>query len=105
MSPGSLAELIPFKRFLDCRQRRHRIAAATGTAVIPASTESQIEPEMTGTANADLGALPRGITDCPRNVCRVTNTRSLGGVNGSATGAARDRSSADAGVFRAAPSR
>jgi len=31
MSPGSLAELIPFKRFLYCRQRRHQIAAATGT--------------------------------------------------------------------------
>ena len=49
MSLGSPAEIIPFKRFLECRQRLHRIAAANGTVVMPASTELGIQPEVTGT--------------------------------------------------------
>jgi hypothetical protein len=39
MSVDSPAEVIPFERFLDCRERRRRIAAATGTVVMPASTD------------------------------------------------------------------
>jgi hypothetical protein len=139
MSLGSPDDMIPFKCFLDCRQRLHRIAAANGTVVMPSLTDLGIQPEVTGTANADYGASLRWlITDRPRHVCRgressprsvfrrlrkrtgqqqrvdhkmpadtndVAEHGSLGGVNGSATGAACDRSSADAEVFRSAPSR
>jgi hypothetical protein len=66
MSLGSPADIIPFKRFLDCRQRRHRMAATNGTVVTPASTDVGIQPEATGIANADYGASPRCITDRPR---------------------------------------
>jgi hypothetical protein len=47
MSVDSPAEVIPFERFLECRDRRRRIAAATGTAVMPASTDLRIQPELT----------------------------------------------------------
>jgi hypothetical protein len=53
MSLGSPANIIPFTRFLECRQRRHRIAIATATAVMPASTDVGIRPEVTGTSNDD----------------------------------------------------
>jgi len=59
MSLGSSAEIIPFKRFLECRQRRHRIAIANATVVMPASTGVGIRPEATGTSNDDDGASPR----------------------------------------------
>ena len=58
MSVGSPAELIPFTRFLEFRQRLHRIAAAKGAAVMPASTDVGSRPDVTGTANADPGASP-----------------------------------------------
>jgi len=61
MSLGSSAEIIPFKRFLECRQRR-QIAAANGIVVMPASTDVGIRPEGAGTANADDGASPPPIT-------------------------------------------
>ena len=35
MSVDSLAEVIPFERFLECRERRRRIAVSTGTVVVP----------------------------------------------------------------------
>jgi hypothetical protein len=46
MAPGSPAELIPFTRFLERRQQRHRIAVANGTVAM-------LEP-------ADLGTRPDG---------------------------------------------
>ena len=55
MSVDSPAEVIPFERFLECRERRRRIAAATGTVVMPASTDLSIQPELTERANADHG--------------------------------------------------
>ena len=58
MSLGSPAELIPFTRFLEFRQRLHRIAAATGAVLMPASTDVDSRPDVTGTANADPGATP-----------------------------------------------
>ena len=39
MSLDSPAEIIPFKRFLGGRERLHRIEAAKGTVVMPASTD------------------------------------------------------------------
>jgi hypothetical protein len=65
MSLDSPAELIPFTRFLECRERIHRSATANGTVVVPASTDVGIQPGVTGTANADDGASPRCITDRP----------------------------------------
>ena len=62
MSLGSSADIIPFTRFLEYRQRRHQIAAANGNVVMPASTDVGSRPERAGTANADDGASPTGIT-------------------------------------------
>ena len=60
MSLDSPAEIIPFKRFLECRERLHRIAAAKGRVVMPESRDLGIQPEMTGRrANADDGESPR----------------------------------------------
>jgi hypothetical protein len=56
---GSPAEIIPFTRFLECRQRLQRIAAANGT-VVPASSDAGIRPDATGTSNDDDGASPQG---------------------------------------------
>jgi len=53
MSVDSPAEVIPFECFLECRDRRRRIAAAMGTVVMPASTVLNIQPEATGNATAD----------------------------------------------------
>lgn len=61
MSVDSPAEVIPFERFLECRERRRRIAAATGTVVMPASTDLSIQPELTERANADHAGSPRCI--------------------------------------------
>jgi hypothetical protein len=53
MSVDSPAEVVPFERFLECRERRRRIAAATGTVVMPASTDLSVQPELKDRANAD----------------------------------------------------
>ena len=58
MSVDSPAEVIPFERFLECRERRRRIAAATGTVVMPASTDLSIQPELTERANAEHADSP-----------------------------------------------
>jgi hypothetical protein len=44
MSLGSAADIIPFTRFLECRQRRQRLASANATVVMPASTDAGIRP-------------------------------------------------------------
>ena len=62
MSVDSPAEVIPFKRFLERRERRRRIAAATGTVVMPASTDLSIQPELTERPNADHADSPRCIS-------------------------------------------
>ncbi|PYR36692.1 MAG: hypothetical protein DMF89_03475 [Acidobacteria bacterium] len=62
MSLGSSADIIPFTRFLEYRQRRHQITAANGNVLKPASTDVGRRPEGAGTANADDGASPTGIT-------------------------------------------
>jgi hypothetical protein len=49
MSLGSPAEIIPFKRFLECRQRLNRLAVINDTVVTPASTDPGIQPEVTET--------------------------------------------------------
>jgi hypothetical protein len=62
MSVDSPAEVIPFERFLECRERRRRMAAATGTVVMPASTDlMSIQPELTERAKADHADSPRCI--------------------------------------------
>jgi len=62
MSVDSPATIIPFERFLECRERR-RIAAGMGTVLPPASTDPGIQPETTPHANADRGEPPRYIAD------------------------------------------
>ena len=61
MSVDSPAEVIPVERFLECRERRRRIAPATGTVVMPASTDLSIQPDLTERANADQADSPRCI--------------------------------------------
>jgi hypothetical protein len=58
---NSPAVIIPFRRFLECRERLHRIAAAKGTVVVPASADLGIQPEVTGSAAADYAESPRFI--------------------------------------------
>jgi hypothetical protein len=53
MSLGSRADIIPYTRFLDCRQRLRRIAAANGAVVMPASTAVGLGREVDETANDD----------------------------------------------------
>jgi hypothetical protein len=65
MSVDSPAEVIPFERFLECRERRRRIAASTGTVVTAASTDLSIQPELTARANADHPDSPRCIGSRP----------------------------------------
>jgi hypothetical protein len=59
MSVDSPAALIPFERFLECRERRRRIAAETGTVEMPASTDPSIQLETTPRASDDDGERPR----------------------------------------------
>jgi hypothetical protein len=63
MSVDSPAAIIPFERFLECRERRRRIAAETGTVVMPASTDTSVQPETTPRANADHDQPPRYVAD------------------------------------------
>lgn len=59
----SPATIIPFERFLECREHRRRIATETGTVVVPASTDPGIQPETTPGAHADRGEPPRYIAE------------------------------------------
>ena len=52
MSVDSPVTIIPFERFLECRERR-RLAAATSPAVMPASTDPDPQADATGRASAD----------------------------------------------------
>ena len=61
MSVNSPAEVIPFSRFLEYRERLHRIATAKGTVVMPSAIELGIQPEVTGSATADHAESPRFI--------------------------------------------
>jgi hypothetical protein len=63
MSVDSPATIIPFERFLECRERRRRIAAETGTVVTPASTDPGIQPETTPRAHADYVEPPWYVAD------------------------------------------
>jgi hypothetical protein len=63
MSVDSPAAIIPFERFLECRERRRRIAAETGTVVMPASTDPSVQPETTPRANADHDEPPGYVAD------------------------------------------
>jgi hypothetical protein len=49
MSLGSPAEIIPFTRFLECRQQLDRLGVAHDTSVTPASTDEGLQPEVTET--------------------------------------------------------
>jgi hypothetical protein len=62
MSLGSPAEIIPFTRFLKCRQRRNRLAVASDTVVTPASTELGIQPEVTQTRTTIAVASRRSVS-------------------------------------------
>jgi hypothetical protein len=61
MSVDSPATIIPFERFLECRERRRRIAAETGTVVASASTDPDIQP--TSRAHADHVEPPWYVAD------------------------------------------
>ena len=61
MSVDSPAEVIPFERFLECRERRRRIAGATCNVVMPASIDLSIQHELKERANADHADSPRCI--------------------------------------------
>ena len=58
MSLGSPADIIPFTRFLECRQLLQRSNSAPATGVMPASTNGVVRPDVTETANHDDGASP-----------------------------------------------
>ena len=78
MSFGSPADLIPFTRFLDCRHRRHRIAAADATVAMPASTDGGVRPDVTETSNDDDGVSPRvALTNRPRGAAAQPQRQSL----------------------------
>ena len=49
MSLGSPAEIVPFTRFLECRQKLNRLGVAHDTSVTPVSTDVGIQPEVTET--------------------------------------------------------
>jgi hypothetical protein len=62
-SPG---EIIPFTRFLEHRERLHRIAAAK-VMVMPVSTELGIQSNVTGSADVNHGESPRCFGTDPRS--------------------------------------
>jgi hypothetical protein len=49
MSLGSPAEIIPFTRFLECRQRLNRLGVTNDTFVTPASPDLGIQPDAAET--------------------------------------------------------
>jgi hypothetical protein len=49
MSLGAPADIIPFSRFLECRQRRNQLAVANDNSVTPAATEANAPPDATET--------------------------------------------------------
>ena len=67
MSLDSPGEIIQFTRFLEYRERLHRIAAAKVTMVMPISTELGIQPDVTGRANVNRGESPRCFGTDPRS--------------------------------------
>jgi hypothetical protein len=58
MSLNSPAEVIPFSRFLEYRDRLHRIATAKGKGVMPSAIDLGIQLEVTGSATADHAESP-----------------------------------------------
>ena len=75
MSLGSSAEIIPFTRFLECRQRR-QIAAANGNLVMPPSTDVGSQPD---------GTEPRMLTTARRRASPVDAAIPHGGTAKSET--------------------
>jgi hypothetical protein len=57
MSFGSSADIIPFTRFLECRQRRHRIAAHFAARM--AAADGGVRPEVADPSKDDDGASRR----------------------------------------------
>jgi hypothetical protein len=49
MSLGSPADIVPFTRFLECRQRLNRLAVANDASATPASTAVKTQPDVTET--------------------------------------------------------
>jgi hypothetical protein len=72
MSFGSPADIIPFTRFLDYRQRRLLIAAARATAVRAASHDGSVRPDAIETSNGGDGASPRVTSGQPSTRRRRT---------------------------------
>jgi len=68
MSLGSPAEIIPFTRFLACRQPLLRTAVMTGTVVTPPSTDVSIRRESPDTSN-DHGRVGTEYTGDRPRVC------------------------------------
>ena len=61
MSLDSPAEVIPFSRFLEYRERLHRIATVKGRFVMLSATDRGTQPDVTGSTTADHAESPRFI--------------------------------------------
>jgi hypothetical protein len=58
MSLGSRADIVPFTRFLDVRQRRQHIATATGTDLTPPPSDVTTPSESPNTTIDEERAAP-----------------------------------------------
>ena len=72
MSFGSPADIIPFTRFLECRQRRNRLATAPATAVMAASNDGGVPPEVIETPDDDGAPLRDACGQASTRRCRST---------------------------------
>jgi hypothetical protein len=75
MSLGSRADIVPFTRFLDVRQRRQHIATAVGTDLTPPPSDVRTSTEPPTTTIDE----ERVATECPSNEQRRRSTQAVVG--------------------------
>jgi hypothetical protein len=75
MSLGSRADIVPFTRFLEVRQRRQHIATATNTDLTPPPSDVRTSTESPTTTIDE----ERAATECPRNEQRRRSSQAVVG--------------------------
>ena len=75
MSLGSRADIVPFTRFLEVRQRRQQIAIATGTALAPPPNDVRTPTESPHTTIDE----ERAATECINDDQAATSTQAVAG--------------------------
>ena len=77
MSLGSRADIVPFARFLDVRQRRQYIATVIGPVLTPPPSDAGTPTESPNTTIDEA----RAATECRGHDQRRRSTQALAGGN------------------------